>query len=215
MPITSQDILQMQQITEIFLKIDARNHYPFSHGLSHAKSTVEIMKKLSKCIYIEKQDRIDLLIACALHDIGMMSGRKHHGKNGADFVGKLLSNKLPPRRLEQILHAIEYHDIMNLLSSYPLFTLLVFFCDKMDFTCKRLVPNYLQICGHNVYEHVYDVILQCEKNIFSVNIITDKNITARELCLETDFFPKVIVATNALAKALNLTGHIHVDNLLL
>ena len=136
------DILNNDLVIENYGKIDEINPFPFNHGLKHVKNVCEIMNRLCEVLNIDGEKKEALLIASALHDIGQVDGREEHGKKAKEFLIKNFGSELKDNKYyEEILNSIEYHD--NPCSiDFPLFTLLVQFCDKMDFSKDRLESNY-------------------------------------------------------------------------
>ncbi len=50
-------------------------------------------------------------IACLMHDIGLVEGRKDHGARGAEMAEKFLQSiGMHEGRISEICHAIRYHD---------------------------------------------------------------------------------------------------------
>ena len=210
--ITIQDILNDEIILSNYAKIDAQNTYPFNHGLKHVKNVASIMQKLINSLNINENEANNLLITAILHDIGQVEGRINHGLKGRKFAEGYLKDKLKEDDLEKVLAAIEFHDQKVNQIDLPLFTNLVCFSDKMDFTSNRLEENYQEKFCYIAYENVEEVNFEIKDNYFILKINTDGKITAEDLLSEKIFFFKVITAVATLAKKLELQFKIYVDS---
>ena len=115
---------------------------PLNHGLNHIINVTNIMDRLTDVIGIYDEEKNDLLIAAVLHDIGQVDGRQNHGLKGKVFTQNYLNGKISDARLEKIVSAIEFHSQKDNMDDLPLFTNLITFADKMDFTYKRLDDNW-------------------------------------------------------------------------
>ena len=141
--ITFNEILNDKKVIEEYSEIDRQNKYPFNHGLQHVKNVCETMSKLCDALGILDEEKECLLIACALHDIGQVNGRDNHGLKAKDYIINNYENELKKYKYyNDILSAVAYHDQKVNLQELPLFTNLVCFADKMDFTFKRLEEGY-------------------------------------------------------------------------
>ena len=132
------DILDDNRVIEAYNKIDAINPYPFNHGLKHVKNVCHIMDRLCDKLNIIGEERDALLIACALHDIWQVDGREEHGKKAKLFIINNYEKELQTKKhYKDILDAVEKHDNACDVND-SLFSILVHFCDKMDFSKDRL-----------------------------------------------------------------------------
>ncbi len=197
------DILNNNLVIENYSKIDEINPYPFNHGLKHVKNVCKIMNELCDTLKIDDEKRESLLIASALHDIGQVDGREEHGKKAKEFLIKNFEidlNNSP--YYSDILLAIENHDEPCDINNSP-FTLLVQFCDKMDFSKERLVDNYRDRFRYHCYENIDRVEFIYDEEYFGINIITSNIDNFSELFLKENFPKKVINAVEVLAEKLN------------
>lgn len=211
--INYKDILKDNNIIKEYEKIDNQNKYPFNHGLQHIENVCEIMEKLCNSLNITGEEKECLLIASALHDIGQVNGRENHGLKARDYIINNYQEKLKQLKFyDDILNAVADHDKKENLLSLPLFTNLVCFADKMDFTYKRLEKDYQKQFGYIVYEDVNDVNFNYENNIFTLNINTNDNVSGKDLLSEHKFFHKVINATITISKKLNAKYVIKVND---
>ena len=197
------DILNNNKVIENYNKIDDINPYPFNHGLKHVKNVCKIMDKLCSTLDITGEEKEALLIASALHDIGQVDGREEHGRKAKEFLIEKFGSELKNNKYyNDILDAIEYHDNPCNLE-FPLFTLLVQFCDKMDFSKDRLEDNYRDKFRYYCYENIDKVDFIYTDDVFGINIITRNIDNFAELFLKENFSKKVINAVLALAQKLN------------
>ena len=197
------DILNNDRVIENYNKIDRINPYPFNHGLKHVKNVCRIMDKLCSTLEITGEKKEALLIASALHDIGQINGREEHGKKAKEFLIENFESKLKNHPFyNDILEAIENHDNPCVIEN-SLFTLLVQFCDKMDFSKDRLEDNYREKFRYYCYENIDNVDFIYNDESFGINIITSNIDNFTDLFLNENFSKKVINAVEVLAKKLN------------
>ena len=197
------DILNNDKVIENYNKIDDINPYPFNHGLKHVKNVCKIMDKLCGTLDITGEEKEALLIASALHDIGQVDGREEHGRKAKEFLIDNFELELKNQPFyNQILGAIEKHDNPCVIEN-SLFTLLVQFCDKMDFSKDRLEDNYREKFRYYCYENIDNVDFIYDDENFGINIITSNVDNFTELFLNENFSKKVINAVEVLAKKLN------------
>ena len=101
-----------------------------------------------------------------------------------------------------ILDSIENHD--NVCSvDFPLFTILVQFCDKMDFSKDRLEDNYRERFRYYCYEDINRIDFIFDEKNFGIDIITNDIPDFNDIFLSENFPKKVINAVNILALKLN------------
>ncbi len=197
------DILNNKKVIENYNKIDEINPYPFNHGLKHVKNVCKIMDKLCNILNIDSEEKEALLIASVLHDIGQVDGREEHGKKAKMFLIDNFEDDLKNQKYYgDILEAIEEHDNPCVVDN-SLFTLLVQFCDKMDFSKERLEDNYREKFRYYPYENIDRVDFIYDDNNFGINIITSNVDNFVELFFKENFPRKVLNAVEALAKKLN------------
>lgn len=115
------------------------------------------MDNLCNTLGIADDEKEALLIAAAIHDIEQVDGRVEHGRKAKEILINNFSNDLVTNRYyPDLLKAIEYHDY-RCTTECPLFTVLVQFCDKMDFTKNRLEDNYRKKFRYFVYEDINSI----------------------------------------------------------
>lgn len=214
-----QDIFCNQSIVDEYHKIDKNNAVPFNHGLKHVQNVVKIMQKLTDAVGITGDDQADLLIAAFLHDVGQADGRNEHGPKGAKIAQTVLCD-ISDDRLSKILDGIELHDQIENQDDLTLFTNLLSFADKMDFTRDRLDNNweertpdwYKKNLGKNIYEHILSVDFKKEGGFLKVLITTDGSLERADFTeRESTFMPKVINSTKAVSAKLGLLPRIILD----
>ena len=197
------DILNDERVIDNYNKIDEINPFPFNHGLKHVKNVCNIMDKLCDSLNIGGEEKEALLIASALHDIGQVDGREEHGRKAKVFLINNFENELKDNQFyDDILFAIENHDNMCVVSN-PLFTILVQFCDKMDFSKERLEDNYRERFRYYCWEDVNSVEFIYNDTEFGINIITNNIPNFSELFSNERFSKKIVNAVEVLAEKLN------------
>lgn len=213
--ITYKEILEDKIVIEEYNKIDKQNKYPFIHGMKHIENTIGIMKALTNVLEIKGNAENNLLIATAFHDIGQVDGREEHGLKGSVFATKYLKGKIKDEYLESIAEAIHFHDAKENLDELPLFTNLVALADKLDFTNKRLEPNYKEKFGYLIYEDITNIYFVKNKKDFIVNIYSNEVPSVIEQLMEREFFANFIKALKAVSDKLNLGYKIYINNILI
>ena len=210
-----KEILEDKLIINEYEKVDMQNEYPFNHGMQHIKNVIEIIQKISIVLNISKKEESNLLIAAALHDIGQATGREKHGLKAKNFAKEYLNEKIDKVDLDIILQAIEFHSDINKMSELPLFSNIICFSDKMDFSRKRLEKNYEEKFGYIVCENITDIVFDYDGKLFVVNIlvqgITDEKAT--ELLIEKHSFSKSVQVIVELSKKLNVNYEIYIGKL--
>ena len=197
------NILNNNVVIDNYNKIDKINPYPFNHGLKHVKNVCKIMDNLCTTLGIKDEEKEALLIASALHDIGQVDGREEHGKKAKEFLIRNFSLELENSKYyNDMLYAIEHHD-NHCNIELPLFTLLVQFCDKMDFSKERLEDNYRERFRYYCFENIDKIDFIYNDENFGINIITSNVDNFKELFLKENFSKKVINAVEILGRKLN------------
>ncbi len=208
-------ILRDTVIINEYKKIDKQNQHSFNHGMKHIQNVVEIIYKLSDVLNIDEEVKNNLLIASVLHDVGQVDCRDNHGLKGRNFAEKYLEGKIDQTDLCSILEAIEFHSQIDRMYDLPLFSNIICFADKMDFTVKRLEKDYKNIYGYIVCENVTDVKFNYNKDSFCVSVslqgIADEK--AKELLLARNSFKKAIQVTIALSNKLNVKPELYIGNI--
>lgn len=197
------DFLNNYRVVENYNEIDRINPFPFNHGLKHVKNVCNIMNKLCDTLEIIGEEKEALLIAAALHDVGQVKGREEHGRKSKEFVIENFEAELRNHPYyNEILEAIEKHSDSFVIEN-SLFTILLQFCDKMDFSKDRLEDNYKEKFRYYCYENIDSVGFICNDECFGINITTSNIDNFASCFLNEDFSKKVINAVKNLAKKLN------------
>ena len=201
--ISYKDILNNEAIKAEYAKIDKINPFPFAHGLQHINNVCAIMDELTDLLNISGEEKDALMISAVLHDVGQADGRERHGYKARKFAERLLDDELRGNSYyEDLMSAIEHHDEKS-TTAYPLFTVLVQFADKMDFTKKRLEPDYFEKFGHIVYENFLDVKFINDDSSFGINVAANDIANIASEFVAMSFSSKVINVVKVLALKLN------------
>lgn len=196
------DILNNDKVVKSYNEIDKINPYPFNHGLKHVKNVCEIMDKLCNLLEINEEKKEALLIASALHDIGQVDGREQHGRKAKNFLIENFETELKNQEYyNDILIAIEKHDD-NCMVDNSLFTILVQFCDKMDFSKARLEDNYREKFRYYCWEDVAKIEFILDNDSFGINIITKNINNFDDFFSKEKFSKKIVNAVEVLAEKL-------------
>jgi hypothetical protein len=197
------DFLNNDKVVENYNKIDMINPFPFNHGIKHVKNVCKIMDRLCSTLEITGEEKEALLIASALHDVGQVYGREEHGRKSKEYIIENFESEFKDYPFySDMLEAIEKHsDPYNMED--PLFTTLLQFCDKMDFSKERLEDNHRERFRYFCYENIDRVDFINSDENFGINIITSDIDNFTDLFLSEEFTKKIINAVKMLAKKLN------------
>lgn len=173
---TYKEILNDEPVINKLKQIDLENENGYNHGLNHALNVIEIIEDLSKLLKIDETSKQYLLIACVLHDVGMKEGKENHAKRSATFAKEYLKNKIPDDWYSKVVKAINSHHEKIGIDNLDIFSHILLFADKMDFSRKRLNFNYIKENNlHMFEEHILNVTFKISDGEFIININTDKN----------------------------------------
>ena len=90
---TLEQIMDSEFFTDTYTKIEKlKKDFPVNHGFIHIRHVVENGKHVAQVFNLDEKQTNQLLIACALHDIGYLKGRHDHAKNGGEFATEVLQN---------------------------------------------------------------------------------------------------------------------------
>ena len=196
------DILNDKRVIEAYNKIDIINPYPFNHGLRHVKNVCHNMGRLCDTLNIDWEEKEALLITCALHDVWQVDGVEEHGKKSKLFIINNFENELKNQKYyNYILSAIETHNTCDINDS--LFSILIYFCDKMDFSKDRMEDNYREKYRYYCYEEINSIEFIFNDEYFGIDIISNNVPNFDDMFFKENHPKKVIKAINVLAKKLN------------
>ena len=210
--LTYKDILNNKVIKTEYQKIDNINPFPFNHGLQHIHNVCGIMDKLTKTLGITGEEKDALMIACTLHDVGQATGRDEHGLKARKIAQELFDEELKNNKYYgDILDAIEHHD-EKCSTKFSLFTILVQFADKMDFTKRRLEPEYRKKFKYYIYEDLNDIDFIYNDKNFGINILANGIANVVSEFYAQSFTTKIINAVKVLAEKLKLKPIIEIND---
>lgn len=168
----TKKILEDEQVKSKYEQIDKVNPYPFSHGLKHIYSVIELADRIAKIFKLGERETLMLEVAEALHDLGQVDGREKHGEKAAKFAEPYLKDQglFSQEEISQICEAITTHDSLQYEKSDNKFSWFVAFVDKMDFSKKRLEDNSRERFGRVIYDDIEDVDFAVHDNEFTIFI---------------------------------------------
>ncbi|MFA6729519.1 MAG: HD domain-containing protein [Eubacteriales bacterium] len=192
----------LNSINNVYEKYHPRI-YAHCHGWYHAMfvvNTIEyILKSLSYDIKIIELGKI----AGLLHDIGMIAGRREHGRKSAalaeiifDGSEHLLLREIPQNERKIIFHAIEDHDSSKNKSS--VIGAALFIADKLDFSKNRVLPVPVEK-QDDVYKNgleINNVDINVSGKVIIVNAITTKAFS-KEMFMKWYSYPYSLILKEA------------------
>ena len=122
----------------------------------------------------------------------------------------LEENKIILKYHNEVLQAIRNH--RNDFCSNNLILRALVLSDKLDITKERISKFGMDIIGMRQLQHIYDVVVDLQNDIFIVNFLTDENIDINELLEEYSFMKKVFLSIKAYANFINLDYMIKINN---
>ena len=167
-----KDILNDPEIINIYNKIDKDNLNSIVHGKQHVLNVLDNLDKLNKILNINNKDLELLKIAITLHDTGHLYGKDKHSEKSAEFAQKYLNNKLDSDDLNKVISSIKNHHEKINIDNISLFDHILLFADKMDFSNKRLNPNY-RTREYLMESNILEVNFSIDKDTFCVIIKTN------------------------------------------
>lgn len=204
-------------ILEMYKKIEIyeNDHYaPAYHSKVHAFNVSKLIKKILSLTTNNLQLIEDAAIAGLLHDLGCYNGKENHEKRSYEIAKKYMDeNRIILQYHNEILEAIKKHR-NDFYSNNPILRALVL-SDKLDITKERISKFGMNIIGMRQLQHIYDVVVDLQNDIFIVNFLTDENIDINELLEEYSFMKKVFLSIKAYANYINLDYIIKINNLCL
>lgn len=197
-----EELIKDKNILGIFNEIDNNNDIRICHGLNHVLNVINNIEKLCPILEINEEDKNLLKIAAYLHDIGHRNKDGNHYDNSSEFAENYLKNKLDEKSLNKIVTAIKSHHEKEKINELDLFSHILLFSDKMDFTYKRLNPNYINNNNEYIIEKdIKEINFDIKENDFIITIIT--NDLDIDKFKEWLFFPKIRKRCEEFAKKIN------------
>lgn len=204
-------ILEMYKKIEIYEKDHCAPAY---HSKVHAFNVSKLIKKILSLTTSNFQLIEDAEIAGLLHDLGCYKGKENHEKRSYEIAKKYMEeNRIILQYHNEVLEAIKNHR-NDFYSNNPILRVLVL-SDKLDITQERISKFGMNIIGMRQLQHIYDVVVDLQNDIFIVNFLTDENIDINELLEEYSFMKKVFLSIKAYANYINLDYIIKINNLCL
>ena len=103
------DILNDEQVLNIYKAVDIETNYVVSHGLTHVLHVVESTKIISKAVGLTEAETRLALIAAALHDIGRSVNNDNHQEESFKLTKKYLKGKLTATEIKVVANAVLNH----------------------------------------------------------------------------------------------------------
>ena len=201
-------------ILEMYKKIEIyeNDHYaPAYHSKVHAFNVTKLIKEILSLTTSNLQLIENAEIAGLLHDLGCYKGKEDHEKRSYEIAKKYLEeNRIILKYHNEVLQAIRNH--RNDFCSNNLILRALVLSDKLDITKERISKFGMDIIGMRQLQHIYDVVVDLQNDIFIVNFLTDENIDINELLEKYSFMKKVFLSIKAYANFINLDYMIKINN---
>lgn len=170
----SNDILDM-----CFDACKRANPYRSNHDKRHAKSCVELSKKLFEVFEVDERKQIIIQTSLIFHDIGQLTGRKGHEGRSADFAIEFLKplNVFSKDELKEIYSAISTHDEYRVNKFKKLkfdSSWFVNLIDKLDLARNRQVEDADERFGHTAFADIDHLEFKNKDGVFTIEIVTIK-----------------------------------------
>lgn len=208
-----EEIFNDEYIIDIYRRIKKReqdnNEWAY-HDFEHITNVVQIVSKVLNNLNFSDEFIEQAKIACVLHDLGALEGKKDHAIRSEIRAREyLISKKFDLKNIEEILEAIKNHS--DGFETDNMITLSLIFADKLDFQKTRLgIPAY-SMEGLKEVQYIKKIDVDIINNEIKVNFITEPEINKTEL--EKYYFtPKVFKAIYSFANKLNLKPIVFMNN---
>ncbi len=147
------DIMKSDFFVSTYEKIEEmKKDYPVNHGFVHIDHVVKNAMELANTFHLTDDEKANLYIACALHDVGYLNGRENHAATGAEIAEEYLrQNDFLQRDIDIICDAIARHGGKELSDYQSKISLCLVLADKLDFVSTRYneldpaVKNFLAV----------------------------------------------------------------------
>lgn len=214
--ISYKDVLNDSKIKEYIDMIDRNNNFYMSHGKNHINSLICIIDKFLELVDINENDKNNLYISAIFHDIGRAFVGDNHSLASSKLAKEYLSGKLNDNDINIICNIIKNHGWKN--KKENLLENILCFCDKVDFSVKRLEDYYSEKYGFkSVLEDIKNIEFNIVDDSFIFKICTNGNIVFEDILKEKKNYDIGIqYNVSVIANVLNLKRYlIYFDDLLL
>ena len=206
-----EKILKDKEILGIFNEIDNNTDIRICHGLNHILNVTNNIEKICTVLKIEDKEKELLKIAGYLHDIGQINKEGNHYDTGSNFVKEYLKDKLNESDLNKIVNAIRNHHEKEKINELDLFSHILLFADKMDFTYKRVNPKFININNEYIIEKdVNEINFDIKENNFIITINT--NNLDMDKFKEWAYYPKIMKRCEEFARKINKDLVLNITN---
>lgn len=152
-----KDILKSDYFKATYTQIEEmKKDFPVNHGFVHIRNVLAHAKELAREFKLTIRQRKNLYIACVLHDIGYLGGRKDHAESGAILAREYLSRGgLKQTDISVICSAIALHGGKDKAAFLCPVARCLAIADKMDLTRDRYDqtnPSYDVSIFDNIYK---------------------------------------------------------------
>ena len=209
---TYQQVMDSDFFTDAYTEIEKlKKDFPVNHGFIHIRHVVENGKHVAQVFDLNEKQTHQLLVACALHDIGYLKGRHDHAKNGGIFAQEVLTAwGFEKDDVVAISTAIANHGGDTIDCFGDIISACLVAADKLDFvkTRYRLRPGYDY--GTMAYFHIKKTYLTKQNGKLTLHIVYDGWDFFDEF-LYCSFCAKLKNCFSLLAQSLNLEFNIVVE----
>lgn len=159
------------------------------HGMTHILNVVSEAQYICKEIHLPYNNKIEL--ACLLHDIGLIHGRKNHNINSMSMAREFINNHLDYIKADDkrdILRAILQHRVgykpVDADEYFPIISQVVSAADKCIISkdnvtiyteIVRRFTKYLYNVEKDNREEVYDGIYKYLNRVYGINGVLYNN----------------------------------------
>lgn len=212
------EMLADEEVVGKYRSIDETNHSPSSHGMRHIAGVLELADRLGKLFGFSERELLILKTIEVLHDIGQVGGvRAGHWFKSADFAKEYLPKKniFSDEELKMIYSAISTHDefldYSKFENKYSWFTALI---DKLDFSRRRLVDNYEDICGYLNSADIERLDFSLENGEFKIIIktIAEPKVIAPENLYNRNLICKAMTLFKGFSEHFGLVPRLFLEN---
>lgn len=207
------DILsQNEEILKIYREIEDNEikggGYAF-HNYEHIKNVSKTAEKILTDLNFDENDIYKCKIACLLHDVGALQGKKDHAQRSYEYAKELFIEKnWIFEDSDKVLDAIRNHS--EGFENDNIIALAIILADKLDIKKTRISEEGKKIEGNRQYQHIEDILINIQNSVITINFITDGKMDMKEIN-EYYFTAKVFKAIEAFSNKMNLKYNILMD----